>query len=153
MHITLETDYAIRIVDILARCKYGQDTESNGSVSGRMDAKTISEKADIPLRFALKILRKLVSSENIRSYKGIYGGYELAKTPSEISLYDVVEIVEGGYLFSRCLDSDYNCNCKNNNNENPGKSDILPCTYRQAFGEITELVCAELRKKTFDKLI
>lgn len=138
MHITLETDYAIRIVDSLARRK---------NEAARMDAKTISEETGVPLRFALKILRNLVSGDIVRSFKGVYGGYELVKTPSEVSLYDVVEIVEGGYRFSRCLASDYDCSCKNNTEKN------LPCAYQAVFGEITELVCRQLKQKTFQTLI
>ena len=47
MHITLETDYAIRIVDFMAKN------------SGRLDAKTISEKTSVPQTFAMKILRNV----------------------------------------------------------------------------------------------
>lgn len=44
MHITLEADYAVRIVHALAE-------------SGkRLDAKTISEMTGVTLRFSLKIL-------------------------------------------------------------------------------------------------
>ena len=49
MHITLESDYAIRIVVFLAQ------------QGKRADAKLISENTEVSLRFALKILRKLVS--------------------------------------------------------------------------------------------
>ena len=48
MHITLEADYAIRIVQVLAQNQR------------RLDAKTISEMTGVTLRFSLKILRKLV---------------------------------------------------------------------------------------------
>lgn len=61
MHITLETDYAVRIVSVL--CLDG----------GRVEAKAISERAVVTLRFALKILRKLVSAGIVRSYKGTQG--------------------------------------------------------------------------------
>ena len=83
MHITLESDYAIRIVHCL--CKNGK----------RMDARTISESTGVTLRFSLKILRKLVSSKIIRSFKGSQGGYEITKNPGEISLREVIEVVEG----------------------------------------------------------
>ena len=46
MHITLETDYAIRIVLYLAKA------------NKRVEAKNISENTEVTLRFALKILRK-----------------------------------------------------------------------------------------------
>ncbi len=50
MHITLETDYAVRIVDCLAR------------EQKRMGAQAIADETSVTLRFALKILRKLVGS-------------------------------------------------------------------------------------------
>lgn len=129
MHITLETDYAIRIVDFMVKN------------DGRFDAKTISEKTYVPQTFAMKILRKLGNAGIVNSYKGTKGGYELGRSPSELSLYDVVEAVEGTYMFSRCLDGHYNCNRAENG---------LPCNYRIAFARISDIVCDELKKLTFD---
>jgi len=50
MHITLEADYAVRIVDRLA------------SQEGRLDAKSIAADTGVTPRFTLKILRKLAAS-------------------------------------------------------------------------------------------
>ncbi len=97
MHMTLEADYAVRIVYCLA-----QD-------GGRMDAKRISEQSCVTLRFALKILRKLVAGGTIKSFKGTQGGYELAKPAGEISLREVIETVEGRYAISRCECNEYEC--------------------------------------------
>ena len=48
MRMTLEADYAVRIVECL-------------TLQGkRCDASSISEQTEVPLRFSLKILRKLV---------------------------------------------------------------------------------------------
>ena len=55
MHMTLEADYAVRIVEFLA------------VNPGRADAKTISERTSVTLRFTLKILRTLVSDGIVRS--------------------------------------------------------------------------------------
>ena len=57
MHMTLEADYAVRIVEFLA------------VNPGRADAKTISERTSVTLRFTLKILRTLVSDGIVRSYR------------------------------------------------------------------------------------
>ncbi len=140
MHITLETDYAIRIVDTLGK----ESLKENNGVKSCVDAGTISENTDVPLRFALKILRKLVSGGLVKSYKGVYGGYRLIKPVNELSLYDVIEIVEGEYRFSRCLAEEYSCNCS---------ADGLPCNYQQAFAKVSEMVKEYLKEQTFDKLI
>lgn len=140
MHITLETDYAVRIVDTLGK----ESLKENNGHKSCVDAGTISERTDVPLRFSLKILRKLVSGGLVKSYKGVYGGYRLTKPINEITLYDVIEIVEGEYRFSRCLSDEYSCNCS---------ADGLPCNYQQAFAGVTEMVKDYLKKQTFDKLI
>ena len=129
MHITLEADYAVRIVGCLAQEKR------------RMDAKAISDVTCVTLRFSLKILRKLVASGIVKSYKGVQGGYELARKPSEISLKDVIEAVEGRYVLNRCLTDGYECS-----RGMSGK-----CCFQRVFGEISSMVGKKLEEYTFDK--
>lgn len=131
MQITLESDYAVRIVGCLAEA------------GRRMDAKTISEQTCVTLRFALKILRKLVASGIIKSFKGTQGGYELAKKPSEISLMDVIETVEGRYCLSKCLTEEHNCS--------RGMSGV--CRFQKVYDEISSEVEKKLASYTFDMLI
>ena len=130
MHITVESDYAVRIVGCLANS------------DKRLDAKAISEETSVTLRFALKILRKLVSSGIVKSFKGTQGGYELAKLPAEISLMDVIETVEGKYQFSRCLSPEYGCS--------RGMSG--QCKYQHIFDVISADVEKKLASYTFDML-
>lgn len=131
MFITLEADYAVRIVDCIAQSR------------GRLDAKSISEKTGVTLRFSLKILRKLVASGIVKSFKGTQGGYELARKPEEISLKDVIETVEGKYRLSRCLSEDYDCN--------RGMSGC--CKYQSIFNQISAEVDKKLESYTFDKFM
>ncbi|MCL2693887.1 MAG: Rrf2 family transcriptional regulator [Oscillospiraceae bacterium] len=135
MHITLETDYAIRIVDLLAKNAVIPHSKPH------LDAKSISEKTGVSHRYALKILRKLVAGKIVRSYKGAHGGYELRGKSAEISLYDVVEIMEGEFMFSRCLEDDYNCTS--------GLAQCAGCGYQAVFGEISKQVIDTLKKHRF----
>ena len=131
MHITLESDYAVRIVWCLAK------------KNSRLDAKSISDDTGVTLRFALKILRKLVSGGLVKSFKGTQGGYELAKNASEITLNDVIETVEGKYVLSRCLSESYNCN--------RGMSGH--CQFQRIFDDISSDVTKKLNAYTFDMFI
>lgn len=131
MCLTLEADYAVRIIGCLS------------AQEKRIDAKNISERTGVSLRFALKILRKLVSAGLVKSFKGMQGGYELAKAPSEISMRDVIESVEGSYYLNRCHEEDFVCT--------RGAKEI--CNYRKVYNEITELVSQKLGEYTFDELI
>ena len=131
MYITLESDYAVRIVSVL--CREGC----------RLDAKLISQDTAVPLRFALKILRSLVKADLVKSYKGSKGGYEIAKQPRQITLKDVIEAVEGTYYFSRCLSDEYQCN---------GAASGA-CRYRAAFDDISNTVRQKLDSYNFADLL
>lgn len=131
MHITLEADYAVRIVDCLAcNCR-------------RMDAKSIAAQTSVSLRFSLKILHKLVAGGIVRSYKGAKGGYELARPGSEITLREVIELVEGPYTFSRCLNPGHVC-------QRPAGCRSGECRFQRAYDEISEMVRTKLAEVTFD---
>ncbi len=128
MQITLESDYAARITDCL--CKSEK----------RLDAKTISEETGVTLRFSLKILRKLVAAGITKSYKGTQGGYEIAKSPKEISLKDIIEAIEGYIVINRCIKGEFPCT--------KGTED---CKIQTAFCEISSKVKETMSQYTFDK--
>lgn len=129
MVMTLEADYAVRIVDVLARAE-----------AKTTDAHTISRKTQVPLRFALKILRKLVASGLIVSYKGAHGGYALARGADRITLREVLEAVEGPYMLSRCQQDEYNC------------THTTSCRFHEVYGEISRMVRQRLDSYTFASL-
>ena len=136
MHITLESDYAVRIVYCLAQNPV------------RMDAKKIADETGVTLRFSLKILRKLVAGGLVKSYKGTKGGYELGRDPSEISLADVIENVEGCYALARCVaEDDYQCN-RNVHSESCGI-----CKFHAVYSEISQMVRQRLNDVKFSQLI
>lgn len=127
MYITLESDYAVRIVAVL--CSEGE----------KLDANAISERTCVTRRFSLKILRKLVEAGIVRSFKGMQGGYQINMKPEEITLRMVIEAVEGTYYFSRCLSENYSC----------GRSENGCCKFRNAFSEITDTVRQKLDTYNF----
>ena len=123
MRITLESDYALRIISAIA---------FENSV---MDAKTISEKTSVTQRFALKILHKLVKGGLLNSYKGVNGGYSLKKEPENITLKDVIELIDGPIAIVRCLDSGEICSLN---------TDKTACIYHHIFDSISLDVAKKL---------
>ena len=128
MVLTLEADYAVRIVDALAQSQQ------------KIDARTLSDRTHVPLRFALKILRKLVASGVIVSYKGAHGGYMLAGPAEKITLRQVIEAVEGPYMLSRCQQDAYSCSCN------------VSCRFHEIYNEISKIVREKLDSYTFAAL-
>lgn len=123
MRITLESDYALRIVSELA--------EHNEKI----DAKTLADNTHVTLRFALKILHKLVQGGFVVSHKGAKGGYVLKRSPSEISLKDVIELIDGPIGIARCLGNDETCSLNH---------DKAACIYHQIFDKISFDVSSKL---------
>ncbi len=131
MHITREADYAIRMVHFIA------------GKSEIVDAQSIANAADVSLNFALKILRKLVAQGVITSFKGVKGGYILAKSADEISILEVIEAVSGTYVFNRCLLEGFEC---------PRNEDGT-CPYHKVFCDVTHSVKGQLQSKTFGEVL
>ncbi len=101
MRITQEADYALRIAGLLA-----EQCDSDGA---RLDAGTVSERTMIPQRFTLKILRKMVLGGIVKSYQGKNGGYSLSKPASEITMKDVIELIDGPMKLARCISHGHEC--------------------------------------------
>lgn len=55
----------------------------------------IAAKHEIPDRFLVQILLELKRGGLVTSTRGAAGGYRLARSPRDISLADVMEVVEG----------------------------------------------------------
>lgn len=129
MRITQEADYAVRIVDCLSRQKK------------RADARSISEMTGVTLRFTLKILRKLLMSEIVVSHKGVKGGYELSRSPSEINMRQVIEAVDGPIAITRCLSGDLPCSRT--------EGDCV-CYYHKIFADVSKAIRDKFESINFE---
>jgi len=64
--------------------------------------KDIAENENIPGPFLGKVFQTLVKAGLLTSSKGPGGGYQLAKTPEEITLYDIYCAIDGGKDLDAC---------------------------------------------------
>lgn len=93
--------YAIRAILYLAK---------NNEQNAKVGIKKIAKELDIPTPFLGKILQLLAKNKILLSTKGPNGGFSLAHDASEITLYDIVNVIDGDDLFSNCLISSKSCN-------------------------------------------
>ncbi len=63
-----------------------------------VQAKSISTRQGIPLRFLEQVLHAMKQAGLVDSLRGAQGGYLLRKTPDAVSMAEIVEALEG--LFS-----------------------------------------------------
>jgi Rrf2 family nitric oxide-sensitive transcriptional repressor len=84
MQLTKHTDYAFRILIFLATLEREKLTT----------IKKLSESFDISKSHAMKIVNKLVHQNWVKATRGKNGGVQLGMKASEISLKDVILLME-----------------------------------------------------------
>lgn len=132
MRITHEADYAIRVCCVL------------GNEGAKLSAKDISDRSGVTLRFALKILRKLIQEEIVRSYKGVTGGYELIIDPKALSFGQIIEIIDGPISINHCLSNEFSCT---------RVEQKCDCNFHRVFGVINTRLRDDLYALTLDQFI
>ncbi len=100
MRLTVENDYGFRLVEYLL------------NANRVVPASELSEELEIPLRFTLKILRKLNLAGLTVAKRGANGGYMMARPGVAVSLYEVIEATQGPIVLNRCMENPESCNMK-----------------------------------------
>lgn len=130
MQVTREGDYGIRSVLYLAR----QPLKKVSFVN------EISEEYKIPRSFLAKILQKLVKAKLVRSYRGVKGGFSLAKPAHEVTVLDVLEAIEGKLALNICLTDKKKCIFSKH------------CPTHFLWGNVQSKIAETLKKTTFEDL-
>ncbi len=99
MKISTKIRYGARAMLQLA-FHYGQ---------GPMDLKMIAKKEAISVKYLEQVIIPLRSAGVVKAVRGAKGGYTLAKSPSEICLNDIIEILEGPINLVDCLKDPKSC--------------------------------------------
>ena len=92
MRLSRETDYSLLAMIYIA-------DRPDGRLAYR---KEIAAHYSIPREFLAKVLQKLTRHGLIKSFRGMQGGYLLARELELISLADVVEAVDGPMAIVEC---------------------------------------------------
>lgn len=99
MKIKVSTDYALRIIRLI----YMEDTKV-------VTSKVISEKENISQGVIIKILGILKTNDIVESHQGRgenVGGFSLRANIEELTLYDILSVMEGPVNFEFARDADY----------------------------------------------
>lgn len=91
--LTKTSEYAIRSLMYIAL---------HASVQHKVGIKEVAQELDLPLHFIGKILQDMVRKGLVASVKGPNGGFFLDRPASDISLMDVVRVIDGTEAFRRC---------------------------------------------------
>jgi len=89
MKITVKLDYTCRIL-----CELARHHQSGEPVR----IEHLSKTEAVPANFLAQILGELKTGRLVVSRRGIAGGFLLARPPQEITLHDIISVVEGDLL-------------------------------------------------------
>ena len=86
-------EYGIRALTVIAEA---------GKEDRKVGIKEICKLAKTPESFTAKILQNLVKRNIVSSQKGPSGGFFISRDLNKISLYDIVEAIDGKGIFNKC---------------------------------------------------
>jgi Rrf2 family transcriptional regulator, iron-sulfur cluster assembly transcription factor len=103
-------------------------------------AREISKAEGIPMPFLWKILQSLARRKLIRSFKGVRGGYELARPSSQITIDMLVEAIDTKERIGNCVLGLPRC------------SDANACPLHESWRELRSRMEAMLQDNTLADL-
>ena len=100
MNISRASDYAIRGLVYMAK-------QPAGTVCF---VKDIAKNTNSPVSFMSKIFQTLAKSAIVNSFTGTKGGFTFNIQPENITIKQVIEIIDGPILLNRCAVNKSACN-------------------------------------------
>lgn len=86
----------------------------------------VAEHIEAPVAFTAKILQALTKNKLLRSAKGRGGGFFFSNDDEDVTLYQIIRVVEGEGIFHRCGFGMKSC------------SDDNPCPLHDQYREVRD---------------
>jgi len=133
LRLSKKADYALMAMKHLA---LRGDRSSHATASAR----EIAELYDIPIELMAKVLQRLVRRGLLASQQGTRGGYQLARTPTLISVADVIQAIDGPVTVTACSTEEGQC------------EQFAKCNVRDPLWRVRERILAALGECTIAEL-
>jgi Rrf2 family protein len=125
-----QCEYALQAVVYLALKKEGE----------RISIKELTKRLDIPYHFLGKILQGLTRKGLLTSVKGPHGGFALAMPAEKITLFQIVEAIDGAGFSHNCVMGFPDCSGKN------------PCAVHETWSGVRESITTMLQVKNIGQM-
>lgn len=132
MKLSTKGEYATRAVLYLSQ-RYGGEV---------IQIHEIARHEKIPVKYLEQILLALKNAGLLRSKKGVKGGYYLARSPEEITMGEVVRVMDGALAPIKCVSTNFYERCP----------EELSCGIRNVWLEVRNAVANILDNTTFADL-
>jgi len=101
----------------------------------------IAKRQDISVKYLEQLIIPLKKANFIKSVRGPKGGHMLAKPPEDITVWEIVKLLEGGIDLSGCIENPDNCKRADN------------CLTRGIWEEATKAMYDKLNSITLSQMI
>ena len=149
--LTKSTEYAIRALIYVQVQNWKQK---------RPGVAEIAREIEAPAAFTAKILHILTSRRILESMIGRGGGFFFPDNESEITLYEVVMVMEGDGLFTRCGFGLKNCHdanpCPLHDRYVAIRTELLEMAHSETVNSLAQKISkghAVLNRTRFDEVI
>ncbi len=102
---------------------------------------SIAARIGAPQNYLGKLLQSLAQSGLVYSQKGMGGGFQLAKKPEEITLYEIIEPVDHVSRWDGCLMGNESC------------SPDCPCALHAKWAGLRDSYFAMLKESTLADVV
>jgi Rrf2 family protein len=103
--------------------------------------KNMAHSQSLSIKYLEQLLMPLKGAGLVKSVRGSKGGYLLALPPDQISLHDIVKVLEGPVAFVDCVDPDFCCDRREG------------CAVQQVWAGMSKLAADFLKGVTLADLI
>lgn len=101
LRISKKADYAVFLLGAIAR----QGAYPGGPAADSVvSAHEIARQAGLNKSVVANLLKEFARRNLLESVRGLRGGYRLGKPPDEISLGEILEVVEGPFTLVDCIE-------------------------------------------------
>src|SRR6185436_13872363 len=107
---------------------------------GSPSAREIAGMYDIPIELMAKVLQRLVQRGLLASHQGTRGGYQLARTPAQITVADVIQAIDGPVTVTACSTDEGQC------------EQFSKCNVRDPLYRVRERILAALAECSIAEL-
>ncbi len=132
------TEYAIRSLVYI----YIQNMEGK-----RSGFKEIAKKIDAPEEFTGKVMQNLTRAGLISSIKGRGGGFFFSDPSKPLTLFEIIEVIEGKEFFSKCGFGLKSCDSRNPCPMHDEYSVVRSSFYQLVNKQTIQLLASKINEK------
>lgn len=133
------------MIKLSTRGRYGVrlmlDLALHNNKERSVSLKEIADRQGVSEKYLWQLISPLKHAGLIQSCRGLHGGYQLSKDPKDITLREIIEVLEGNFALVPCVAEPSDC----------ARMDF--CVVQEVWGEINQRIEKIFESYTLEDII